>query len=138
MKTKSFIYNFIQCGLIGWCLECFWTGLGSFVHDKDKKFTCRTSILMFPIYGMAAMIAPLGRLLKNQNTFFRGSFYTALIYGVEYLTGQYLKNKDACPWDYSQVRYNLKGLIRLDYAPVWFLMGLFYEYVLGRNHFREA
>lgn len=127
MKTKSFINHFIQCGLIGWCLECFWTGLGSFIHDGDKKLTCRTSILMFPIYGMAAFIAPLGQLLKKHTALFRGSLYTALIYGTEYLAGRYLKKRDACPWDYSDARYNLKGLIRLDYAPVWFFVGLLYE-----------
>ncbi len=132
MKKKPFIYNFIRCGLTGWCLECFWTGLGSFFHEQDKKLTCRTSILMFPIYGMAALIAPFSRFFKNKSAFFRGSLYTALIYSAEYLTGFYLKKKDACPWDYSRARYNIKGLIRLDYAPVWFFMGLFYEQLLKK------
>lgn len=133
MEKKPFIYNFIRCGFVGWCLECFWTGLGSLFQGEDKKLTCRTSILMFPIYGMAAVIAPFSRLFQNKNALFRGSLYTALIYSTEYLTGFYLKKKDACPWDYSNARYNIKGLIRLDYAPVWFVVGLFYEHLLGRR-----
>lgn len=131
MKKKPFIYNFIRCGFIGWCLECFWTGFGSLLHDRDKKLTCHTSILMFPIYGMAAFIAPFSRICKNKNAFFRGSLYMTLIYSAEYLSGFFLKKKDACPWDYSKSKYNIKGLIRLDYAPVWFMVGLLYEYLLG-------
>ncbi|KSV58306.1 putative ABC transporter permease [Acetivibrio ethanolgignens] len=133
MKKISFIHNFIRCGLIGWCLECFWTGLVSFFQKQDKKLTCHTSILMFPIYGMAAFIAPFSRLFHKKSLFFRGSLYTLLIYITEYLTGFYLKKKQACPWDYSQARYNIKGLIRLDYAPVWFATGLLYEHLLSKN-----
>jgi uncharacterized membrane protein len=133
MKKKPFIYNFIRCGITGWCLECLWTGCNSLFYERDKKLTCRTSILMFPIYGMAALIAPFGQLFKNKNTLYRGSLYTALIYSTEYLTGFYLKKKDACPWDYSNAKYNIKGLIRLDYAPLWFFVGLLYEHLLVKE-----
>lgn len=36
------------------------------------------------------------------------------------------------PWDYSHARLNVKGVIRLDYAPVWFLTGLLYEKLLNK------
>ena len=32
-----------------------------------------------------------------------------------------------CPWDYSQCRANIHGLIRLDFAPLWFAVGLLFE-----------
>ena len=51
----------------------------------------------------------------------------------EYISGCLLKQKDMCPWDYSRAPYHLQGVIRLDYAPVWFLVGLFYERVLLRE-----
>lgn len=54
------------------------------------------------------------------------------IFSMEYLTGTLLKKKDFCPWDYSKVPLNYHGVIRLDYAPVWFLTGLLYEKILNR------
>ena len=36
-----------------------------------------------------------------------------------------------CPWDYSASPWSVNGLIRLDYAPFWWLCGLLYE-PLGR------
>ena len=44
-----------------------------------------------------------------------------------------LKKRNMCPWDYSKARWNIKGVIRLAYAPVWFLTGLLYERVLKRS-----
>ncbi|MGN0369330.1 MAG: hypothetical protein ACI4EW_02165 [Butyrivibrio sp.] len=120
-----------MCGLIGWCMEVFWTGLGS-AMKKNKKLTCNTSIWMFPIYGTAVIIEPLSRCLckKHKNTLCRGTIYASCIFLTEFTTGMLLKKKDCCPWDYSKARLNYKGVIRLDYFPVWFAAGLLYEKVL--------
>ena len=59
----------------------------------DGQLTAHSSLWMFPIYGMAAMIGPAYQLLKSVNIIFR-------------------------------------GLIRLDYAPLWFLAGLTFERLL--------
>ena len=32
-----------------------------------------------------------------------------------------------CPWDYSDAKYNIDGLVRLDFAPAWFILGLVFE-----------
>lgn len=130
---KNMITNFFLCGLTGWCMECFWTGLHSIIGHEDKKLTCNTSVWMFPIYGMAAFLSPISRLLKNTNTFIRGGVYTFCIFLAEYGTGKLLKKHNACPWDYSASKLNYKGLIRLDYAPVWFIVGLFYEKLIGKK-----
>ena len=124
MKNK-----FILCGLIGWCLEIFWTGLKSF-QRRQMKLEGRSSIWMFPIYGMAAFLAPIARLLRKKCFWVRGAVYTCAIFLTEYLTGSFLKKRDMCPWDYSRARFNIHGIIRLDYAPVWFLTGLLYERIL--------
>ena len=52
------ISNFLLCGSAGWCMEIFWTGLHS-LFTGQKTLTGKTSLLMFPIYGCAAVIAPL-------------------------------------------------------------------------------
>ena len=44
-----------------------------------------------------------------------------------FLTGSFLKKRGICPWNYSGCRFNYKGVIRLDYYPLWFLAGLFFE-----------
>ena len=119
--------NFFLCGMYGWCLEIFWTGLHSLFHH-DPKLTGVSSLSMFPIYGLAAFIAPLSRILKSCCILTRGIIYMLGIFTVEYTSGVYLKKRGRCPWDYSHTPYHIKGVIRLDYAPLWFLTGLFFEY----------
>lgn len=130
---KGFFKNFLICGLCGWCLECFWTGLNSIKKHKDRTLSCHTSVWMFPIYGMAACLTPICTKLKNRNALIRGGVYAALIYLTEYTTGVILKKYGACPWDYSKARLNVRGVIRFDYAPVWFLTGLIFEKLLNRR-----
>lgn len=121
--------NFVKCGLTGWCLEVAWTGLESLRH-QDTKMKGNTSILMFPIYGLAFLIKPIYSMIQNKNIMYRGGIYTCCIFFTEFVTGSVLKKRDMCPWDYSNSKYNVKGLIRLDYAPAWFAVGLLYEKML--------
>lgn len=121
--------DFIKCGVTGWCIEVFWTGLVSF-FAKDRTLKGNSSLIMFPIYGSAALIRPLSHLLKKENKFIRGLCYAGCIISTEYITGSFLKKHGACPWDYSKARLNYKGIIRLDYFPLWFIVGLMYEKIL--------
>ena len=125
-------YNFFKCGLIGWCFECFFTGLHS-LFSKKHTLPCKTSLWMFFIYGLGALIKPIYYIIKYVPTYIRGIFYACLIFFTEYLTGNFLKKRNACPWDYSNSKYNINGLIRLDYAPLWFIVGLIYERILITN-----
>ena len=97
------------------------------------KLEGRSSIWMFPIYGMAAFLAPVSRWIHSKNIWLRGFIYTGAIFLTEFAAGSLLKRKDMCPWDYSRARFNIGGVVRLDYAPVWFLTGLLYERILNRN-----
>lgn len=128
---KKYELDFLKCGMTGWCLEVLWTGLSN-LKNHDRKLTSNTSLLMFPIYGLAFLIKPFYALIKNKSLMVRGSLYTMLIFSAEYLSGSLLKKHDMCPWDYSKSKYNINGLIRLDYAPAWFSMGLLYEKMLKR------
>lgn len=49
------------------------------------------------------------------------------IFAVEYAAGTYLKRRGRCPWDYSRAKTNIDGVIRLDFAPLWFFTGLLFE-----------
>ena len=126
--------DFVRCGFIGWCLECFWTGLGSFrERTKDKRLLCRTSVWMFPIYGLAAFIPTVYKRIRSKSPIFRGIVYASAIFGCEYTSGILLKRHNACPWDYSKAKLNYKGVIRLDYAPCWAAAGLLFERILCKK-----
>ena len=127
MKNK-----FITCGVIGWCMEIFWTSFDAF-RKRELKLVGHSSIWMFPIYGMAAMLGPISGWLKGKNVLIRGSVYTIGIFFVEFFTGTILKKYNLCPWDYSKAKSNINGVIRLDYTPVWFLTGLLFEKVTKKS-----
>ena len=125
-------HTFLTCGLTGWCMEIIYTSLHS-LRRKDLRLTGNTSVWMFPIYGMACFLSPLFRHLKGKNIILRGGIYTCFIFAGEYLSGSILRKLKACPWDYSHARFNIKGLIRLDYAPLWFGAGILYEKILCKH-----
>ncbi|WP_075718466.1 putative ABC transporter permease [Roseburia sp. 499] len=124
--------NFIICGLTGWCLEILFTAFDSF-RKRELTLIGKTSLWMFPIYGMAAIIKLLYLRIKNLPTLIRASIYSILIFIGEYISGSILKKYNVCPWDYSNARANIKGVIRLDYAPYWMLTGLLYEKIICRK-----
>ncbi len=123
MLTRFLIYGFM-----GWCMEIIWTGVISLLR-KDFKLMASTSLWMFFIYGAAIFLEPFFNIMSSYPLVIRGGVYAACIFFVEYLTGTLLKKADACPWDYSDCKYSVSGVIRLDYAPAWFAAGLIYEYV---------
>lgn len=124
--------NFLICGLTGWCMEIIFTSIGAF-QKKDLRLIGQTSLWMFPIYGLAAFINPVYRLIKNLPIFIRGGIYSVGIFACEYATGTLLKKHHLCPWDYSQSPVNINGVIRLDYAPYWMLAGLLFERIVTRD-----
>ena len=64
--------NFFLCGSAGWCLEILWTGLHSLLAGQ-RTMNGKTSLLMFPIYGCAAVIAPLYARIYTFPFFCRGA-----------------------------------------------------------------
>lgn len=131
-NLKNLFHNFLRCGITGWCMEIIFTALDS-LRRRDLKLKGNTSIWMFPIYGLAAFIAPLSRLLRRKSVWFRGITYMTLIFSTEYLTGSLLSLFQICPWDYGKSRFNVKRHIRLDYAPFWFGVGLLFEKLTSRS-----
>lgn len=121
-----------MCGALGWCLEILFTAVESF-RRRELKLKGNTSIWMFPIYGLGILILPMYALMRNRSPMFRGFFYAIAIFMVEFITGSALKERSLCPWDYSHAKWNIKGVIRLDYAPVWFCTGLIFEQALLRS-----
>lgn len=64
--------NFIKCGMIGWCLEVAWTGLGSLLRH-DPKLTGVSSLTMFPIYGWPPSLLLRTAICENTGSTSAGS-----------------------------------------------------------------
>lgn len=84
---------------------------------------------MFPVYGGGALLLePLYRLIASQPWIVRGMVWTVAIFAIEYGAGWLIrKTVGRCPWDYRGAPLSVSGLIRLDYAPAWFVLGLLFE-----------
>lgn len=141
-RLKEFPLNFCKCGIAGWCLEVMFTSMES-IMARDWRLMGQTSLLMFPIYGMGALLAPIGKLtdrwlggqpLRSTDQYVRhGMLYMVLIFTAEYISGAWLKARGMCPWDYSGKQSNINGLIRLDFAPLWFATGLLFEQITKKQ-----
>ena len=131
---SSIILRFVFYGCAGLFMEIVWTGLGSVVKG-DKNLRCHTYLWMFPIYGMGIVLEPAHEFIRGFLWVYRGFIWAALIFTIEYITGYILKKSiGECPWDYDRGREgdaasiaSVKGIIRLDFLPVWFCVGLLFE-----------
>ena len=123
-------------GLLGWCIEVIWTGVGSLLTG-DPRLTATTYLWMFPIYSTAVLFEPVHDAIRVWSVWRRGVVWMAFCFAVEYLTGWLLASLlGVAPWDYSGSAFHIHGLIRLDYGPAWFAAGLVFEKVhdwLDRN-----
>ena len=110
----------------------------------DWKMMGRTSLYMFPIYGLGVLLGPIGRgvdawigdfgEISVRDWIIRhGILDMVLIFLTEYLTGSLLRRFGICPWDYTGRMLQINGVIRLDFAPFWFGTGLLFEYLTGRK-----
>ena len=141
-RIKRLPTDFLKCGITGWCLEVLFTSVES-ILNHDWRLMGRTSLLMFPIYGCGAFLGPLGSLsdrwigesdLRIVDRVIRhGMIYMVLIFTAEYVSGSFLRARGICPWDYTGKTANVDGLIRLDFAPLWFGAGLLFEQITKKR-----
>ncbi len=122
--------HFVLYGLLGMLMEIFWTGLHSLLSG-DLNLISKTSIWMFFIYGSAVFLEPIHDNIRRKNIFIRGVVWAVLIYAIEFLSGFLLEQLiGSCPWDYrDSTKYTIRGYIRFDYFPAWFIVGLLFEKV---------
>ncbi|WES33058.1 hypothetical protein P0092_14985 [Ruminiclostridium papyrosolvens DSM 2782] len=121
MIKRFFIY-----GMVGWSMEIVWTGLYSLTHG-NASLEAYTSLWMFFIYGSAIFLEPLHDIIRSWNIFLRGIIWVVIIWGIEYSTGKILLSLlHVYPWRYYG-KFAVEGLVRIDYAPAWFVAGLLFE-----------
>lgn len=120
------IVRFVIYGFLGWVTEILWTGLTS-VSRGNYNLIGHTSVWMFFIYGFAVvLLEPVHGLIASHGFIVRGIIWTLLIFAVEFSAGMLLKFFGIEAWHYS-CPLSVCGVIRLDYAPLWFTLGLVFE-----------
>lgn len=121
MIKRFFIY-----GIAGWSMEIVWTGLYSLTHG-NASLEAYTSLWMLLIYGSAVFLEPLHDIIQNWNIFLRGLIWVVIIWGIEFTTGKILLSiLHVYPWRYYG-KFAVEGLVRIDYAPAWFIAGMLFE-----------
>jgi hypothetical protein len=120
--------RFFFYGCVGWVLEVAFTGAHAAVLGKDRSATAKTYLWMHPIYGGAGLLLEgVARRLQGLPRAARALGYLPLIYAAELATGWMLRRAlGKCPWEYRD-GLHYRGLVRLDYAPVWYLAALAFE-----------
>lgn len=143
MMSRLIVY-----GALGWCAEIVWTAVRACVtgvrsdpadhartialgRDERLLLLGHTYLWMFPIYGLGGMaFETCHDAVRAWPWLARGALWTALIFAVEYASGWLLRRMTGrCPWDYRGARCSVDGLIRVDYAPLWFGFGFLLERV---------
>ena len=99
------------------------------IAARQLSLTAPVSLLLFPIFGLAAFLFPLVAVHVSHLPWYgRGTIYMAAFFVAQYLVGLGLGKLGACPWHYEG-KASLRGLVRLSDAPVWFVAGLALEWV---------
>lgn len=120
--------HFIIYGLLGWNLEIIWTGAWALAAG-DFDMVGHTSLWMFLIYAAAgSLFEKIHERIRGKRWYERGLIWMYLIFACELVSGFVLSLFGLHAWSYDGV-FNVFGLIRLDYAPVWFAVGLIFERV---------
>ncbi|XP_028826586.1 transmembrane protein 229b [Denticeps clupeoides] len=122
----------------GYFCEVMFTAAWEFVVNRNWKFPGVTSVWALFIYGTCILIVERMylRLRPRCPVLLRCLIYTLWTYLWEFGTGLLLRQFDACPWDYSQFRYNFMGLITGEYAVPWFCASFIVERLVIRNTLR--
>jgi hypothetical protein len=120
--------RFLVYGLLGWCVELLFTCLYDLALGQNTlRLQGYTYLWMHPVWGVGVLACE--RVLHALRAWrvpyaLRGLCFALFAFTVEYTSGALLTVLlGRPPWDYSHARFNVQGLIRLDYAPFWALCG---------------
>ncbi len=131
----SVYFRFYIYAIHGYFTEVMFTAAWEFVVHLNWKFPGVTSVWSLFIYGMSTLVIEklYDRLKDKCPVPFRIAIYIVWIYTWEFATGLFLRQFNACPWDYSPFDWNFFGLITLEYAPAWAIGALLTEQVLIKH-----
>jgi uncharacterized membrane protein len=122
--------RFLAYGFFGWGLEVAFTGLTDSIWVRDRRLRGHSYLWMLPIYGSGGLTLERlhDRLARRRvPRWARSLAYMMGIYGVEFGTAALLNRAvGEVPWRYVK-GINVRGYVRLDYAPFWYGCGWLFE-----------
>lgn len=115
------IFNFILYSFIGWVIEITYN---YFINSSFKKEGFLKGPYK-PMYGIAVTILIVFKEVFQLNKVFLLISCFIIPSVVEYLSGYLLKKFfDECYWDYSELKYNLDGIVTLKFSIYWTVLSL--------------
>jgi len=135
--TMAFIgqiaFQMTLFAVLGLGLEVIFTGLFDCRRGKNCHLMGYSSLWYLPLYMLTPVFFALGSDFVFQfNWFVRGIIYMLLIFAIEYVAMFLLRRllgSSPSEDNYFSSPFNLHGLIRLDFAPVMFALGMILECV---------
>ncbi len=107
-------------------MEVVWTGFGSLMSG-DMRLISFTNLWMFFIYGAAVFLEPIHDAIRGWMMPVRGLIWVIIIWGMEYTSGLLIKTFfGVYAWYYTGY-FAIDSLVRIDFAPAWFIAGLLFE-----------
>ncbi|XP_022048811.1 transmembrane protein 229B-like [Acanthochromis polyacanthus] len=125
--------------LHGCLCEVAFTAVWDWCRTQDRRLAGHSSLWALPMYATAIYLMESLRamlLAQHYPLPVRLTAYTMFIYLWEFSWGVGLRLLEACPWDYSDHRYNLGGLVTLEYAVPWAVAAFIAEQHVIRNTLR--
>ncbi|KAM3605997.1 uncharacterized protein V6R79_008793 [Siganus canaliculatus] len=125
--------------LHGCLCEVAFTAVLDWCSTQDRRLPGHSSMWALPMYATALYFMESLRswfLAQSCPMPLRIMTYTVFIYLWEFSWGVGLSLLGACPWDYSAYRYNLGGLVTLEYALPWAVAAFIAEQHVIRNTLR--
>ena len=128
---KRALLRVLLFALLGLVFEVFFTDLGAMLRGRIGRHG-NTSLLMMLDYGVLGLaVGPIAEALQRRRVplALRALVYMFGIFCMEYLSGRLFTACGWNIWDYSGLKWNLQGQITLLYAPIWYFLGLWLEFL---------
>ncbi|XP_062256701.1 transmembrane protein 229B-like [Platichthys flesus] len=138
-RPLSALVRLYVYALHGCLCEVAFTAVFDWCSTRDRKLAGHSSLWALPMYATAIYLMEglRARLLAQRKPLpVRLMVYTLFIYLWELSWGAGLGLLGACPWDYSGYRYNLRGLVTLEYAVPWAVAAFIAEQHVIKNTLR--
>lgn len=131
-------FEMVLFAVLGLGFEVIFTSITDIRKDKRRFMMGYSSLWYAPLYALAPLLLNLtSGWLFTVSFWVRGVVYALVIFGVEYVGMLFLRlllGASPSQEHYYTSRWNIHGLIRLDYFPAMFLMGLAFEVVFRQLH----
>jgi hypothetical protein len=116
---------------VGTAMEVVFTALSDFRKTRSSRMMGYSYLWMLPVYSLIPVfLSALHPRLEGVILPLRILVYVLIVLAMEFLSGVALRRLlGEAPWEpsYRGKRWAFAGLVRLDYAPAWFLACLLFE-----------